>query len=181
MNINDQNTALLQAIRDTAPITALPLPNKDGTVSDFAALTEKTQLSPEQLAVADMTIQRIEASDILRNYMYVGKRSYEIVLHQPAPDWIKREGKDPADFADLMANLPGADPALLAELKRHTGYDLAGIQAHYQQWEGLREQETLKSEAIQLVQQAVDLRKALMGYLRLLGKATAEIDALRGR
>lgn len=140
-------------------------------------------LTPEELAAADVTIERIELDKVLADYVLHARYSYKnLYIKDAVPAWLLLSKTYTESFADFFANIASlTDTKFWQMLSIATDTTLEHAQAKYTERQDLIAHETLHKEARNKVQHAIDLRDFLEGTLKLFGYSALEIDGVAGK
>lgn len=183
-NLNTENAALLTEVRKNEmrnpPFTNTTFP---AIFVELANNMSLCQLSDEELALSDVTLERIGATEQLHEFMLKCQKAYTAMhsMHA-APEWLRESGENDAHFATFFSNLNTIEQdadvmEVLGAMKTLSPADAKTLYTHYQE---LRTGEKTRQAAVRKIQLAYDLSGLLRRILAFNGYTGTEIDAVVG-
>lgn len=182
MSLNTQNQALLNELKKWNIKNKLFQWKLFGqeTISTVEAWINIALLTDAQLAAADVTIERIEAENFLRDYIHTARHSYNSIHKtNQTPDWLLKEWKSEQVFELFFANINSeTNPKFLLWIELFIWVTLDQAKAKYESWKDLNSKETLKQEAREKVRHALDLKACLSWMLKFYWYSWGEIGTI---
>lgn len=179
-NVNESNVILLATARKLLQQTAnsTKYPSLSQTLTEIEKRAQAVVLTEAELVIETFTIKRqtVEAKldaivDSVKGLAYIHDKE---LLKQ---EWLKRGSKKNSEFFALFfSELAKATELIRTELTKVKAGAYAEYQTFYRKWQELVTQEEQKTEIMEKVNDAIDIRAGLMGICRMLGMPGFDIE-----
>lgn len=131
----------------------------------FMAEYQKCKLSEEELAVANVTIERIEIGFILLEALNFARKAISLTQKRgesEIPDWVKEKGSDDEALTLFVQNIEKLEGQTLSFFETVSHQTVQSVKDAYAQWKTLQTQETLDATAKEKVRNLIDIRRVLI-------------------